>query len=258
MKKQIKVMNLYKKLLYIYAFGGIIIFLGSCISPKATNLLQQREPFYPTKEVQEYQLRINDVIYCTIMTKDADFAETFNGIISVANTNPTNIPYTVYENGNISIPFFGEIKVEGLTINEAEVIIENRMKQSFPDAQVRVRLGNNIFYVVSAGTNGTYSLIKENMTIYQALAVSGNVAEDIDMTKIKIVRTENGRDVIKTFNLRSESVIESEFYYIKPNDVIYYSTSNSSFFRVGSFSAFVGTILLPITFIAGMAAWKFW
>ncbi len=246
---------------YTKLFLSIIFIasvLSSCISPKATNLLQQRDPIYPAKEFEEYKIQVNDELNCIILTSNKELADSFNGVLTTTSGGSTvnNRPYTVYENGNIHIPYLGEINVLNMTISQAEDEIQRKLKESFADVQVRLRLRNNIFYIVSNNRNGTFNILKENMTIYQALAISGNVDPKVDLSKVKIVRNENGRDIIKTFNLRTESVIESEFYYIKPNDVIYYTTSKSSFFKADSFASFVGTIMAPFFFLLGMIAWK--
>ncbi|NDW18387.1 hypothetical protein D0T53_05580 [Dysgonomonas sp. 216] len=253
-----------KYLKNILLFLGVFVVLHSCISPKQSNLLQpNHEPFYVPKLFEDYRLQANDEIYCTILTSNTEFAKTFNGILTSSeslsatenNFGQQQNAYIVYDNGNVSIPFFGDIKVLGLTLRDAELAIQRVMRKSTPDAQVRVSLKNNLFYVVSDKQNGVYAVYKDNMTIYQAIAISGNPSEEVDFSKIKIVRmTENGQSVVKEFDLRTESVIESEYYYIKPNDVLYYSTSKGSFFKVKSFTSLITTIITPITFLVTMLA----
>lgn len=253
MKKQ------YKNIIYSLLICSISV-LSSCVSPKETNLLQQKDPIYATKLFEEYKIQVNDELDCIILTSNSELAQSFNGILTStsegAGYRREDRYYVVHENGRIHIPYLDEIYVLGMTTNEAEDVILRKMRASFPDAQVRLRLRNNIFYVVSNGQNGTYNVSKDNMTIYQAIALSGNVDANIDLSKVKIVRHENGKDIVKTFNLKTESVVESEFYYIKPNDVIYYSTSKGSFFKANSFLSFVSTILTPIVFLGSMIALK--
>jgi polysaccharide export outer membrane protein len=250
----------YKQL---FLLAGIAIALSSCISPKETNLLQPGKPYYPVKIIEDYRLKPNDEIYCSIITKNLSFMEeykqAFVGILSADGTSSSQNFYIISDAGFISIPFFGEIRVEGLTIPDAENVIQRKMRTSFPDAQVRVRLKNNMFYMLSSSSrNGVFRIYKDNMTIYQALSMAGNIAEDVDLSKVKIIRTDReGKSVVKTFNLKTESIIESEYYYIRPNDLIYFSTSNSSFFKVTSFSSLFTTVLTPITFLSSMLLWKY-
>ena len=96
------------------------------------------------------------------------------------------------------------------------------------------------------------------MTIYQALAISGQTTERMDLSKVKIVRKgKDGRDIIKEFDLRSQDVIESQFYYIKPNDVIYFSTSKNAFFNVTSVSSFISMVMVPLTTLFVVSTYKF-
>lgn len=234
-----------------------VIVLSSCTSAKQLNYLQDKEPNYAMTPFEDYKLQKNDEIYCTILTKDFEFAEEFNqfqGVVLSAESGANSrTSYTIYENGYISIPFFGDIRIVGLTIPEAEEVILRKMREAIPDAQVRVTLKNNLFYVVSGDGNRVASVYKDNMTIYQALAVSGDMSKNVtvDLGKVKIVRMgEDGYSMVKTFDLRNTSVVESEFYYVKPNDVLYYSKSPGSFFRVTSVWSFISTILLPISLIA--------
>lgn len=245
------------KYINLYFLLGLIVTIGllsnSCTSPKTTNLLQEKTPVYPAKPYKDYKLQINDEIYCSIFTNNKDFTEVFNGIISADAT--TSSSYTIYDTGNITVPFFGDIHLLGQSIPEAEETVQNKMRQAIPDAQVKIFLKNNKYYIVSEGKNGTYDIYKDNMTIFQALAISGIPDSDYETGKVKIIRQdETGRSIVKQFDLRSESIIESEFYYIKPNDLIYYSTSKSAFFRITSFQSLISTLLAPISVVLTILA----
>lgn len=229
-----------------------VLFQGSCTTSNSTNLLQQKGPIYTPKPFKDYRLQYNDEIYCTILTSNKDFSDVFNDVLSIAVNSRTQ--YTIFETGNISIPFFGDIDIVGLTIPEAENVIQRKMRQAIPDAQVKVSLSNNYYYVVSENQNGRYYVYKDNMTIYQALAVMGEPNKRVDYNNIKIIRTDlQGKATIKSFNLKTESLIESEFYYLKPNDMIYYSTSNRAFFQIDSFTGAISTIMAPIS--VALAVW---
>ena len=236
----------FKYFCYCLIIGLTTVLYSSCTSPKTTNLLQDKGPLYAAKPFEDYKLQINDEISCSILTSNKDFSDVFNGVIS-SEIGGNRSSYPIVETGDISIPFFGEIQVLGLTIPEAEEVIQNRMRQAIPDAQVKVFLKNNYYYIVSNQQNGRQNIYKDNMTIFQALAINGMPGPDLELEKVKIIRLdETGRSIIKEFDLRAESIIESEFYYIKPNDMIYYSTSKRAFFRINSVTGLIATIIAPI------------
>lgn len=241
-----------RKLIYInYSYIWCVIFTiligGSCTSPKSTNLLQSGGPNYPTVPFEDYKLQYNDEVYCTILTNQKEFSEVFNGTVSVG-TNSSQAVYAISETGNILIPIFGDVYIVGLTIPEAEEEIQKSMRRAIPDAQVTVLLKNNYYFIVSDQQNGRFEVYKDNMTIYQALAMSSMPSSKLNFENVKIIRTnELGQSTVKSFDMRRESIIESEFYYLKPNDMIYYSTSYRSFFQIDSFTSIFSVILAPVS-----------
>ena len=80
--------------------------------------------------------------------------------------------------------------------------------------------------------------------------MAGDIPNTGDKKHVSIIRKgADGMDNIKTFDLRQESIIESEFYYIQPNDVIYVPTNPNTFFRNDSLTSFVSLIVTPLSFV---------
>ncbi|SBV96243.1 polysaccharide biosynthesis/export family protein [uncultured Dysgonomonas sp.] len=236
--------TLYFLLLSI-SISGIF---SSCISSEEINYLQAIDKQYPLQEFKEYKLDVGDMISCAISSSDQELVSTFNTVI----TNNQNVlkTYTIYEDSTVILPFFGTAKVAGHTIQEAEIIVQNLMQQSVKDVQVKVTMANNFFYIYANDKRGSYQVYKDNMTIYQALAISQQTTGLMDLTRVSIVRKgPDGNTQVKTFDLRSQDVIQSEYYYIKPNDVIYFPTNKNSFFNISSMSSFITTMSVPLQFL---------
>ncbi|GAB6120445.1 polysaccharide biosynthesis/export family protein [Dysgonomonas termitidis] len=232
-------------LLLCISISGIF---SSCISSEEINYLQAIDKQYPLQEFKEYKLDVGDMISCAISSSDQELVSTFNSVI----TNNQNVlkTYTIYEDSTVILPFFGTAKVAGHTVQEAEIIIQNLMQQSVKDVQVKVTMANNFFYIYANDKRGSYQVYKDNMTIYQALAISQQTTGLMDLTRVSIVRKgTDGNTQVKTFDLRSQDVIQSEYYYIKPNDVIYFPTNKNSFFDISSMSSFITTMSVPLQFL---------
>jgi polysaccharide export outer membrane protein len=232
-------------LLLCISISGIF---SSCISSEEINYLQAIDKQYPLQEFKEYKLDVGDMISCAISSSDRELVNTFNTVI----TNNQNVlkTYTIYEDSTVILPFFGTAKVAGHTVQEAEIIIQNLMQQSVKDVQVKVTMANNFFYIYANDKRGSYQVYKDNMTIYQALAISQQTTGLMDLTRVSIVRKgPDGNTQVKTFDLRSQDVIQSEYYYIKPNDVIYFPTNKNSFFNISSMSSFITTMSVPLQFL---------
>lgn len=242
--------DLICKYFYFGAIAYISLLFTSCISSADTNYLQAIPENYGLVDFEEYKLQVRDEIACQIFSNSPQAKEMFQGVISQNMGTNEGLSLYVYEDGKVILPFFGSVEVVNLTLQEAEVHIQNLLKESFNDVQVKLVQQNNYFYILSSQSRGQYRVYKENMTIYQALAISGQTTNRMDISKVYIIRkNEIGEDVIKTFDLRSQDVVQSEFYFIKPNDQIYFSTSQNAFFNVTSAQTFISVVVSPLMYL---------
>lgn len=233
---------------------SVIFIFSSCITNKDKAYLQHegRKSIYPMTLFEEYRLCVNDEIVYYLMTTSTETQYLYNmgsrsGGLDVNNA----ISYRVYEDGCVVLPTIGKVYVEGLSLRSAEKKITEKFKKLVVDAEVKIALTNNFFYVQGDGGKGQFFAYKENLNIFQALALAGDISSVGDKSKIKVIRRDSdGRDKVHTLDVRKESIIESEFYYIRPNDVIYIPTNANSFFRIDSFSGFVSLILMPLSLLA--------
>ena len=86
------------------------------------------------------------------------------------------------------------------------------------------------------------------MTIFEALAVVGDLGEFNSRKEIKLVREKNGVTTIKTFDARSEDLVNSEFYYIEPNDIIYIRQIPGYSFGINHVTTVIGVTAATISF----------
>lgn len=243
----------------------IISLLSSCVTPKDTNLLQDIKKNYPIdiNLNNDYKIIIGDQLVLRIYTLDESMKELFavyivnqsSGIAaaSVEQTAPNVL--NVYSDGTVKIPYLGKILVEGYTTNEAKKIIEERFSTFSPNLVIELNLQNRFFSVLGEAGQSRIAMNLPKLTIFQALAMSGPIQTFGDHKKVKIIRqTPNGTEV-KTFDIRSKDIVDSEYYYIQPNDVIYVPEITNTFFfgRITSFTGVLGLVGLLGTIVGVVA-----
>jgi len=232
------------------------VFLSvSCVTNKDIRLLQQRAslPDYENAPYTEYKLRINDELNMRVVSLNKDITKTFN---LGGTTTSTGLSYRIFHDGTIDIPFVDSIPVVGLTLQEASIAIEERLRGMSEDITVMLQLANNEYYMIGRSGRGKHSIYKDRMTIYQAIAQAGFSPGVGNLKKVRIIREqENNVSTIVTFDLRTESIIGSEYYYVQPNDVIYVSTSKGNFFRIQSFTSLIGIVSSSLTFLLLMLSY---
>lgn len=239
-----------KNIYNIVLFLGSILLLASCITNKRKAYLQVDDKPYPSVAFQQYKLSVNDEVIYYLMTtsQETQFLYNSNQSSSVASQNSQT--YRIYEDGCVVLPTIGKVKIVGQTIKEAEKLITEKFKTIAVDAEVKLALANNYFYVQGDGGKGQFYLYKEDLNIFQALAMAGDISSMGDKKNVKIIRRgSDGIDHVNAFDLRKESIIGSEYYYIRPNDVIYIPTNPNSFFRIESVSNFVSLVITPLSLV---------
>lgn len=225
--------------------------LSSCVTNKTMSFLQEEGGSvtqYEEVDFTYYQLQPNDEIVMQVISINEEIVSIFRGD-GVANA--TTISYRIYEDGTIDIPFISGIHIAGQTIREAAKTIEARVREYAPDATVKIGLANDFFYLLTDVNQGKFPLYKEKLTIFQALAMAGNMPYNADRQRIKIIRKIPGQEQpsVKEFDIRSKSIINSEFYYIQPNDIVYIPSIKGDFYKVADYSNTMGAITQTLTLL---------
>lgn len=222
----------------------VALLLSSCYPMRRIGLVQEREslPQYAEGEYMKYRLQPNDEVEIRVITASQETAQLFTANTNgSANTN-ASYPYRIYSDGTVDIPFLDSVHIAGLTLKEAETTIENRLKDYADDIKVKMALTTNTFCVIGDAGRGYFPIYKERLTIYQALALCGGINESADYAHVKILRRAGDETKIVEFDIRSQSIINSDYYYIYPNDIIYLDVSKRRFWAVNSYTAFLSII----------------
>lgn len=236
-----------KKVSYIII---LILFFSSCVTSRRVNYLQdlkEKIPVSSTSDSTSYILKTGDRVYVKISTMDEESKKLFSvGVTSEMgffNNSPDIFSYTIFPDGNIDMPYVGNIKLIGLTTRQAKDTIMNQLKPMIPDCDIDVKLVNAYFSILGVAGSGRYDIIKERLNVFQALALSGDLKSFSDRTRIHVLRQNiEGKTEIKTFDVRNKKIIDSDYYYIQPNDIIYVQSFNGQFFGIESFSSVVSTV----------------
>ena len=242
--------HIYQLLVVIVAS----ILLTGCYGHRVIGLLQEptKQNKIPTYEKdsthEEYRIRVNDEIIYRLITMDETISKIL-GSNETVNTQYAN-SYRVYDDGTIDLPFLKPVHVAGLTVQEAQDTVKAAFKEIIPDADVKIALYNKTFTVIGDIRYGEYYIYKENMNIFEALAKTGDLLDSVDRKHVRIIRPRtNEEPEILEFDIRSNTIIDSKYYYIYPNDVIYVARTKDSFVKLASYTGFLGLITSSVSLL---------
>lgn len=223
------------------------VVLTGCYGHKAIGLLQEptkqnKLPQYEKAEYEPYRLQVNDEIIYRVITMDETLAKTL-GTNNMSVGSNYAVTYRIYQDGTVDIPFLQPVHLAGLTEREAQDTLQAAFRTIIPDADVKLALYNKTFTVIGDIRSGTYRIYREKMNIFQALAMSGDLLNSGDRKHVRIIRPRtNEEPEVLEFDIRTNSIVNSEYYYVYPNDVIYVARTKDSFVKVDSYTGFLGLI----------------
>lgn len=233
-----------------------LIMISSCASKKDILYLQDADSNNTTNIVyQDATIQPNDILKITVETLVPLAAMPYNRSVSGGATNSIELiklnGYLVSNEGTINFPVLGFIEVSNLTTREVESKINDLLVEGghLKKPTVDVRLLNaKITILGEVNVPGTYTFTEQNITILQALGYAGDLTINGKRDDIIITRDVNGVRKISHIDLTSTDFMNSEYYYIKPNDNIIVNQNNP---RVKE-SGFIGNIGTVLT-IASLA-----
>ena len=258
--------------MYIRKFLILLLplLMASCVTSKKVNLMQKAGhngiPAYTdTLSYEDYYVRTGDRLYVYVYSIDERVSSMFNasgnGINSSQIRQGNNMggsydlyTYLVYEDGTIDYPMVGRLEVRGKTTREIKNDLEHKLMEYVQDQtkfqllSVEVNIVRRSFSVISDHGSGTFSLDKEKVTIFEALAMAGDIGDFGDRSKVRIVREIEGNTQVKVFDVRSEDIVNSEFYYIEPNDVIYIQRIKGQSFGINSVTTGISVAATTLAF----------
>lgn len=229
----------------------LLMVATSCYTNRSIGLLQERNgiPTYSQGSYKLYQLRPNDELTLRIITANKESASMFGMSQQSAMSSNQTYSYRIYPDGTVDLPFLSRVPVVGLTLEEAELFVQEQLKPFIPDVQVKMALSTGTFCVIGDAGRGYFNIYKERLTIFQALALSGGLNESGDYSHVKIIRETKEGTKIVVLDLRAKSLIDSEFYYIYPNDIIYVDVTKKSFWAINSYTGFLSIITSSVTLL---------
>jgi len=235
----------------------LLFTLSSCYNFQKLRLLQDNNrtlPVYNKSDYKDYKIQINDELIYRLITSD----ETISKIIASpsSTTGQNQISYRVYTDGTIDLPFISHISVVGLTLEEASTVIENSFKKLIPDAVIKLSLSNKTFTIFGDAGSGIFPIYKEKLTIFQALSMSGDFSETSDRKHVRIIRESEKGTQIMDFDIRPKSIIDSKYYYIYPNDIIYVQRDFSSFYKVNNYATLLSVVNFSLSLLFGVLNYK--
>lgn len=226
---------------FIIAFICTICMV-SCTSYKNVPYLQNPEvvnSYMDSLPMYDAKIMPKDLLTITVNTSDPEAAAPFNLVvqspINVARTSnltqqPSLQQYLVNNEGFIDFPVLGRLKVGGLTKNQAEDLIREKLGDYLREVPiVTVRMSNyKIAVLGEVARPGMFTVNNEKVNIFEALAMAGDLTVWGLRDNIKLIREDaTGKREIINLNLNNAEIVTCPYYYLQQNDILYVSPNKT-------------------------------
>ena len=218
-----------------------LLFLASCTSYKKVAYLQDSSDFASmsqTISLYEPKIQPQDLLNITVTNPDNTTASLAYNLVAPMDvsrtqsltTQPTLQNYLVDNEGMVSIPRIGKVKVGGLTVGQAEELVFEKVKGAFSTPpMVIVRFVDfKVSVLGEVNAPGTFTVKNGKVNIFQALALARDLTIYGMRENVKIIREdETGKKEIIEMNLNNSEILNSPYYYLQQNDVVYVTPNKS-------------------------------
>jgi len=221
----------------LYAIGLLLVAcMFSCSSSKKIAYIQNSDSIDLSRSQYLYDARImpKDVLTITVNTVNPEASEPFNLVVRSTVSATGNLSggsgslqtYLVGNDGRIDFPVLGSLEVGGLSKSECEQMIHDKILPYLNAAEnpvVTVRMANyKISVLGEVARPGMFTVSNEKINILEALAQAGDLTIYGVRDRVKLIREDRtGQKEIHVINLNDAELINSPYYYLQQNDIVY-------------------------------------
>ncbi len=255
----------------VIIFFALLVF--SC-KPKQNMVYMQKSDTNYKEQVEQAKfaglhIQQGDVLQIVVSAFDEIAARPFNldtmNKTGTANNQTSSeikpSEYVVSADGTINFPVLGVISCKGLTKNELTTNLEQRLKKYLTDPMVKVKLANfNVSILGEVKNPGQKTSPTEKLNVFQALALGGDMTDNADRTKVKLIRSnENSNDEVIVLDFSKSDIVNSPYYYLQQNDILYIEPDENKqiaannnpnrnlWFQIGGIGIAIVTLIISLT-----------
>lgn len=236
----------------------------SCATPEDVLLFQDIDTLteYSDSQRNNPTIREDDLLIITVSAADMDAVRPYNLLLETRPTygnnnlnlssNSQQQTYLVDSEGNIDFPILGRLHVAGKSRGELVDHLREMIAKDVRDPIVNVRIVNyKVTVLGEVNRPGSYTIEGERITLPEALGLAGDMTIYGKRKDVIILREISGKKEHRIVDLTTVAALDSDYYYLKQNDVVYVQPNNaqiqsSKFNRNATVYVSVASLLLSV------------
>jgi polysaccharide biosynthesis/export protein len=187
------------------------------------------------KNYVEPMIQPDDILSITVSSLNPESNVLFNNVILPTTANSggviaatkVNEGYLVDKAGFINFPVIGKVMLAGLTKEQAADKMTSEIKVHVKNPIVNVKFSNfKVTVIGEVHEPSTFTVATEKINILEALGLAGDMTAYARRENVLIIREQQGIRKAARINLNNKDVLNSPYFYLQQNDIVYVEPSN--------------------------------
>ena len=212
-----------------------VLLASSCVSRQEIVYFQGLEEAEAKLEENTHKegIKPNDLLTISVAAAEQEAAIPYNLPVVAAPQGGINMAmsingrqqlqtYLVSKKGDIQFPQLGKLEVKGLSRQELSEKLEQQLADYIQDPIVTVKIVNfEVSVLGEVNRPGTFTIEDGYISLPQALGLANDLSIYGRRDNVLVMREDNGIKTHAYLDLTDADVINSPYYYLQQNDVVY-------------------------------------
>ncbi len=238
----------------------VVIFFQSCRSLNPSIMLKTPKDFkystFPKVVGSEYRVAPNDVVTFNIYSNDGfKLIDLTTNTETMIRRDNSGLKLKIDFDGTIKLPLLGHVFIQGMTVRELELFLEEKFSTFYNKPFVQVVVVNRrvTIFPGSAGSAKVVVLENENTTLFEALAIAGGISQSGKAYNVKLIRGDLKNPEVYLVDISTLEGVKQANMVLQANDIIYVEPklkiSNGIMTEIIPYLTFITTMVLFADFL---------
>lgn len=170
---------------------------------------------------KEYRLAPDDILNIRLFTNEG------SGMLNIASGSTATVGASadliirIESDGFSKLPLFGRVYLQGLTVRQAEMLLEDRFAQFYEGPFVLIEVTNKRVFIFAGDNTRVVTLKNDNTTLFEVLASAGGLPITAKSKNIKIIRGDLRAPSVYLVDLSTIEGMTNANLVMQGNDIIY-------------------------------------
>lgn len=190
---------------------GLTVLLTGCVSPRQISLFVDGTDHVAISDREAFKIAAGDQLQITFSSINSE---------AIAPYNSAGTQYFVEADGQVSLPIIGSVALEGLTIPQAQALLQEKVAKQVREALVQIHILNASITILGEVNNPSRISIVQPIPLLEAIGTVGGLTHNAKCKDVLVQRIENNQLHRYHINLLNDDLCNSPCYYLQKGDIV--------------------------------------